>query len=402
MSIMRGVKAWPLAGALTLLAAGTLASGCNDGRASAATAGLGGPTGAAIAAVEDQPPPDAGDAATTAPAGGACAQPSPAATWTPVGIAAAHTSLDVNDIWASQAGDVWLTGSASHLTGPSAVGNDDQVQRWDGSRWVTSFDGFPGHVFTGVFGFAPNDVWATGDRALHWNGAEWADQSPPPAMRGTAPLDTIWGLAPNDVWTSADGHFFHWNGTGWTEARVTPADATNLEVGGFWGASPNDVWALGAFPAAHPFLAILHWNGVEWTQVLNPQLTQYTTEEAQVNALWGSAANDIWAVGFSYSGSQIWHYDGRAWKHATVPMFNGMLTAVWGFCASDVWAVGEEQAPGRLRGNQQAAVVLHFDGQSWSRVDVGTGVPSLSAVGGTGSDDLWVGGRAATMLHRHR
>jgi hypothetical protein len=64
-------------------------------------------------------------------------------------------------------------------------------------------------------------------------------------------------------------------------------------------------------------------------------------------------------------------------------------------------AVGAEQPPGTQFVEQTVAIVLHFDGQSWSRVDLGGSFPGLLAVSGSSPDDLWAGGRSATLLHRH-
>src|SRR5262249_5678638 len=145
------------------------------------------------------------------------------------------------------------------------------------------------------------------------------------------------------------------------------------------------------------FMGILRWDGSVW----NILAQRFNSEQAEVNGVWGTAANDIWAVGFSFSGSQIWHYDGTAWTHFAVPSFNGELASVWGFCASDVWAVGEELPPGQMFVENEVGIVLHYDGQSWSRIDLGLPVKQLLTVSGVSSEDLWVGGTNGTMIHRH-
>jgi hypothetical protein len=62
------------------------------------------------------------------------------------------------------------------------------------------------------------------------------------------------------------------------------------------------------------------------------------------------------------------------------------LTAVWGSSAQDVWAVGSDGA------------ILHSDGNDLSLVASST-TRSLHAIAGTGPDDIWAGGEEGTTLH---
>ena len=55
--------------------------------------------------------------------------------------------------------------------------------------------------------------------------------------------------------------------------------------------------------------------------------------------LWGSSANDIWAVG--QSGTAL-HFDGSAWSPKKTGANEG-LTGVWG-TGSQVWVVGQRGA----------------------------------------------------------
>jgi hypothetical protein len=352
----------------------------------AGTNGAAGTSGAAGAG--GAPPPTA-----AAP----CPQPSPDAVWTIVPIQSARGPIDVVSTWAASSNDAWLVGTGLRFPTPTMFVRDDQIQHWDGKRWTTSFDGFPTHILSSVYGFGGADVWTVGDVAVHWNGATWTDLSPASAGQPLG-LKPVWGVASNDVWAGNRGSFFHWNGTAWTAVLTTPPLASSdMNMGGIWGATSNDVWALGDFPASHAFLGILRWDGSVWSILAQ----RYTSEQAELNGVWGNAANDIWAVGFSFSGSQIWHYDGTSWAHVPVPSFVGELSGVWGFCASDVWAVGEELPPGGFGVDDEVGIVLHFDGQTWSRFALGTTVKPLLTVSGVSSEDLWVGGTNGTMLHRH-
>jgi len=64
------------------------------------------------------------------------------------------------------------------------------------------------------------------------------------------------------------------------------------------------------------------------------------------------------------------------------------LTAVWGSAADDVYAVGED------------GTILHYDGAEWSLVDHGVPqVGNLHAVAGAGADRIWAAGADRKMLH---
>lgn len=106
-------------------------------------------------------------------------------------------------------------------------------------------------------------------------------------------------------------------------------------------------------------------------------------------AVWGTDANNVWAVGAS---GAIVKWDGTRGR-LQHPAFTLALNAVWGSSASDVWAVG------------QKGVMLHFDGTSWSVVNSGTSAdlwtvfsssPNLAYAAGAGGTILrWDGTRWA-------
>jgi hypothetical protein len=73
---------------------------------------------------------------------------------------------------------------------------------------------------------------------------------------------------------------------------------------------------------------------MDWT-VIDPPLSG-----ANLNDVWGSAANDIFAVG---AGSTILHYDGANWSRMDAGV--GVdLRAVWGSSAHDT-SYGQCHAP---------------------------------------------------------
>jgi hypothetical protein len=94
----------------------------------------------------------------------------------------------------------------------------------------------------------------------------------------------------------------------------------------------------------------------------------------QLNALWGSAWNDVWAGG----QDGLLHFDGGAWRAISLPEGATKVRALWGSGPSDVWAGGDGLA--------------HWDGRLWSPA---AGLPSgedtsYGSICGSGPKDLWV------------
>lgn len=157
-------------------------------------------------------------------------------------------SVPASGVWCAGTPDCWIVSSQKML-------------HWNGSNWNTSYA--VGDVYAGsVFGFASNDVWAgTGagfsgaGSIVHWNGSAW---SAPYSIQGTnnaGVIRGIWGNAPNDVWAVGDNGFAaHWDGAQWS--RISTGVSSGVSA--VFGVATKDVWAGGAS-------VLMHWNGTQWT-----------------------------------------------------------------------------------------------------------------------------------------
>ena len=170
-------------------------------------------------------------------------------------------------------------------------------------------------------------------------------------------------------------------------------------LNGIWGSGANDVWAVGDSGT------IVHWNGTAWSIVASG-----TTKN--LHGVWGSVANDVWAVG---AGGTILRWNGSAWSQVASPTTNG-LTDIWGFGADVVYVAAGDKVL-RWTGSQWLSVLsglpgtvyedvwgssasdlwvlngadrnfARFNGTSWSSVSAGVANP-LFAVWGTGASDIW-------------
>ncbi len=108
---------------------------------------------------------------------------------------------------------------------------------------------------------------------------------------------------------------------------------------------------LGALVAAVVLPKLAHAIAPNWWS----SMTSGTT--AGLIGVWGSSANDVFAVGGSRG--TVLHYNGTAWSAMTTST-TSILDDVWGSSSTDVYAVG------------QFGSIEHYNGAVWSSVTTST------------------------------
>ncbi|HKP51561.1 MAG TPA: S-layer homology domain-containing protein [Chloroflexia bacterium] len=315
--------------------------------------------------------------------------------------------------------DIWAVGYSGYLfQTPQTL-----TEHWDGSTWTRvsspNVDGVG--VLLGVSAVASNDVWAVGYSfstsgvsvlVEHWDGSTWS-VSPVPATPGTdSRLFAVSAVGPNDIWavgyyTAVSGPStgnsvtltLHWDGASWSIVTTPNVGNVSNQLYGVHALSSNDAWAVGSVLNASLPLT-LHWDGSTWAIVENPTTPMGDYRPNNLNAVDGVAANDIWAVGAyrstDRSRTMIEHWDGSAWSMVTYPLppdsVEDELYGISALASNDVWAVGS-YSPGTLY--SYAALVLHWDGATWSLFagpDVELVDESLYGVDTVGSNSVWAVG----------
>lgn len=270
-------------------------------------------------------------------------------------------AMPENAIWGRGRDDVWFAGFSE----------DGTITHWDGRALAkvpigAPVSGNPFYSFSGLWGDS-RGLWVTGQSlggsALSSffrleGGVVSVSRSQP-----QRPV-SLWGSSPADVWSGDDaGNVLRWNGSEWTGVhRESPPGAHAIR--GISGSGPDDVWQVGDGGT------LRHWNGAYLTSFLSG-------ETSDIQALWGSAADDLWA------GSQgsLLHFAGTSW----VPFAGArtlQISAIWGSARDDVWMVS---APGHL---------LRYDGTGLRTVPLdlsGSGLPAvgIGAIWGSGPKDVW-------------
>jgi hypothetical protein len=223
----------------------------------------------------------------------------------------------------------------------------------------------PGAFFSGWAGHT--DVWFAGGEfgvplVMQYDGANWITHDP-----GTG-QQAWWahGFDDGPLFVVGDaGSIARYQGGSW-ETMETHMPGVTLY--GVWGASPDDVWAVGgpyALSESGPPLqgpveeeerrtdVLLHFDGSSWEMVTLPELPERSTAAQSLFKVWGTAADDVFAVG---GGRLILHYDGVSWTVQDAGDGSQQLFTVAGRGPDDVWAVGGGATP----------VLLHYNGTSWA------------------------------------
>ena len=299
-----------------------------------------------------------------------------------------HTYDNFYAIAGNSPNDIWVVGSG--------------IWHWDGVRFSDNMlVGFGGVTLYSVSATPSGDAWASGSNEFlfRWYGNTWNVRWDIEPFGVAANLAYSTGGGPEDVWAisqtgSHDAVAQHFEGT----ACASPVPVGLHTALGFFGPGTNEMWVVGvnADPYPNTVDQIAHWDGSTWSVPYVGPVSQppYT-------GIWASAPNDVWVVGSltpSDSGNcincppngSIMHFDGASTMTYTVPpnsgSCTGQLAGVWGSAPNDVWAVGA------------CGTILHWDGNAWSRSPSPT-TNSLFAVWGI-NGQLWAVGANGTVLRR--
>jgi hypothetical protein len=347
--------------------------------------------------------------------------------------------LQIWSVWPTARGDVWGAGDNGTLVhyheledgGPSWTAETPGFQNWVSAVWALNAEEAwavgPGgaiarHTDAGwtfesspttsnlnaIAGTSAKDIWGVGSTSVHYDGARWVSIDTP-----AGDLQSVYTPAPGDAWAVGSlGAFLHFSNGAWTSA----VHGTQVGLRAIGGTSDDDVWLFGERAT------VLHWDGkqlasVGFDNVGETFTSLYVAPSGEIWAagtgglaayrspggrlargsisanhniwsMWGSAANDLWAVG---DGGEIDHYDGMNWRSVSSPT-NMSLRAVTGTSATEVWAVGD------------GGTILHLTQSGWEIVpsdagaDGGALTADLYAVYSAAPGDVWASGDGPTTL----
>lgn len=208
-------------------------------------------------------------------------------------------------VWGTSAHDVWAVGAdARDGSGPT-------VLHFDGDAWQRVSTGQAQGDLWWVFGFEGGPVYMGGAGGVILRQDEGSADGAFTLMDtpGTDTVFGIWGAAPDEVWAvggasdSAGGFAWRLRSGTWEPEPSVPAEvAADAAIWKIYGTSASDAWAVGSNGVA------LHWDGAAFT----PGETGIGSSLFTVHAGGGRYA----AVGGNASGFIVEH-EGAQWVDVT-------------------------------------------------------------------------------------
>jgi len=149
--------------------------------------------------------------------------------------------------------------------------------------------------------------------------------------------------------------------------------------------SPRDIWIGANLENEYPL--VLHYDGRRWTKMPRLLRTEGGYERGYVADVIALARNDAWAVGYTSVShppeALLYHWDGRRWTRLEAPPGVASLAALSRFSRRGFLALGSASMPPKK-------VVLRWDGAKF-RIFAGKFWGSLypGAMGAASSHELW-------------
>lgn len=301
--------------------------------------------------------------------------------WTAPAISAPNTNYTLFNVWGNAPDDVW------------AVGSSGNIRHFDGQTWSASPSGTTNALYN-VWGANPSSVYAVGSLGtfLRYNGNVWS------AVTGSgtvtnSDLRSVWGSSDTSVW--AVGAFptaiVSYNGTSLTLNGQSNVVTTGAHYG-IHGVNASNIMAVGNVGQC-PSGGMTNCNTVRYFSFPLQWYSQTVggaSATASLRAIWGigTPAVRFWGVG---TGGALTYFDGATWTTPTqsATLTTSSLNDIWGTAANNVMAVGNSPN-----------TVLRYDGTTWSLMESGVRSYTLYGIWTGATNDAWiVGGNGLLMRY---
>lgn len=307
----------------------------------------------------------------------------------------------LNALWGDSTQGFFAVGDDGLIVHTTRTPGDPQMD----NSWLVMPSNTTERLLT-IWGTDNNHLFAGGSNGtvLVYNGSAWSKLTVDPTIH----ILDLWGVSPTDLYAVglrqpifplSQGLILHYDGQSW---RVIHTDSDN-NFWNIWGSSPTDIFVTATRSAtgSGPDGQILHYDGAQWSATPLTGISDYQT----FKDLWGSAANDVYAVVSCASGTQplpcseqgrpvLYHFDGQSW--AAVPAVTELLRAYVLTVAgampiySGAFAIwGNSQGNRFLLGSR--GLILHYDGNQWQVLPNGYGATGLYAISGDSQGLVAVG-----------
>lgn len=245
------------------------------------------------------------------------------------------TDAALVDLWSAGPGDTWVVGQRGTVLRAEGAGFA-QVPHLDFADALEQ----PAS-FAAVGGTAPEDVWLLPESAIYdvdgrlvdvvlrRDGALWRYSERPACDVCIAYRMAV--IAADEVWVvNGNRPPQRYGADGW--AVLAPPGGASLVYFGIWGDRPDNVW-IAAEREDDDRGVVLQWDGQRWTAHDDP-LVQGT----RCRGVWGHEGS-VW---LACLGGAVLRFDDAGWALDREPDGGPALLDLWGSGADEIWAVGVE------------------------------------------------------------
>lgn len=206
------------------------------------------------------------------------------------------------------------------------------------------------------------------------------------------------------------GLLLHYSGGKWTLVDVQAARLSRIVM-----RSATDGWiiggGIGSVRSVPGQYVALHYDGQRWTPVNNPMLNNIAP--ISISA---TAHGEVWISGVDYSASVgsedgnepavLLHYDGQRWSKIDPHVANARLSGLFFGSPDEGWAVGTLPNTDQHGPAEEDGVILHYSNGGWQEQSVfknpfGHQFFSFSSVAMVSPDEGWAVGDEGVILHYH-
>lgn len=259
-----------------------------------------------------------------------------------------------------------IGGSAEH---PIVVGSLGLLRRYDGAEWQELITG-PRVRLRGIWSDGGARILACGGGGtlLRRTAGGWSEEH-----HGSLNLNWIFGRPGGCAWLAgAQGRLMRDCGAGFETVPLSADIKGDLLAG--YAADEDDVFVAGD-------KVILRGSAAGFAKMTIPV-------EARFTSMWGSSASNVWVTGEG-TPPPLLHFDGNVWTRETAAALQVLeLTALWGSAADDLYAVGKNGA------------IARFDGQAWSVLPTPVG-EDLYRISGLSAEEILIVGEQGTILRKN-
>ena len=189
-------------------------------------------------------------------------------------------------------------------------------------------------------------------------------------------MNSIYGTSASNVYTCGHndlnrGMMYHYDGKKWSSVQLTYSEGGPIQKGinlqAMHGSGANNIWAVGregfGEPGTHVIIdssLVIRFDGNQWQACeITPGARGKT-----LYCVWVLSPTSVWTAG---GGGLILHWDGISWMKYEVGK-QYFISSIAALSSNEVYAFGHD-SDDALPIDSAGSFLFRFDGTNWSKID---------------------------------